>query len=1596
MAWVHDFAITEGTVAAASTGDCDMPIHEAGDMIIVLLGKDLTGAATMTGSGFTALSSGAGTQEWVGAWYKRATTSTESPPSFTFTSAVYNVVIVSVRGAHTSTNPTSAVSTEDAAQDGGGYLFDQTLDSTVNGLILFGGCSDTGIGIEPMPGYGQILYAGDVGTAGLGVWWQYYKSVQSTSTYRYFGTIAEQTKGVKVLIPDDGNNTYEPGRVDQSSTDHVLYGGPWGGTTLVAPDTTWTLPTVNSINMLGNDWDKAWHYDGTSVYTDITTSLNEDGYPVTARNVLASSSSTDATSYAMASTVYRTGCLYLLSVENSKASAADVVSSITGGGPTFTSRSSTTFNTSTANRVSIWSAVPTSDFTGALTISFGANTQTGCVWSLNEFRNVDTTTNDGIVQQAVGTGNSGTALATLAAFTSTNNATFGAHGVAAANAGTAGSGFTELSDTTAATPAQALHTDWRFTNDTTVDDTFTSAQWGSCAVEIKNTALETAITNATGAILYFGSLNTFNSACFDISRAGGAGSPAGVWEYYNGSTWATLTVVERPNATSWTSLWQVTGQGHITFTPPSNWATTTVNGEGTSYYYIRRRVTATWTTNAPTIEQSLKDGRSLLYGASTGLADSGINPYHLSYQAIPVAGTATTQLQHTGGESVASATINDSLRTFGIPDWSSGYLLTSLLLPLPRDFIDLGFYDLHKGAAITLMNPGVTPRNIIASSSSTDANSYTTASVTMVAGRLYLMSVENSHGTSATAVSAITATGGGAPTFTSRSTTLFNSNLNRVSVWSCVPGANYTGTLDIAFGGTTQTGAVWSLSEFNNVDTTTNDGVVQQTVATGNSAQPLTSLSEYGSVYNSSFYAVGVGSTSAGAPLAGYTELSDTTAATPAQALHTGFQNLTNDRTPGDTITSAQWGVCGLEIKTILTTDNPRKSWICAAKDATDQNNAKRKVIAIQPTQTIDTTWAKHGTLSTQGIDTFLGSASAPFGATVCAWSLLLKAGNQILAGGTSALPLTFQQAASALVNGTNLFPIWDVNGDVADIWHPTQFGGGDDLHIYCDLKTFQFPTRASSSTPTTQWHVDDNMVGFDFNGQSGDTIKFTSCLFTGGTPYYFRFNASASASATWDFSGSTIVGATVTLQPVYTFTTLIFNNCSEITLNGADITSSTIRDTRATTNQGAVAITSAAEGDGLTSLTFINNNDGDIGHSIRITGTGTYTFSNHQFSGGGVAERSFNTGTGVNSGSDIVTTDAAHGYTDGDAVYYQDQGGSVNMGLTDGAIYYVNAQSTTTLSFHTTKAEAIADTGKVNLTSSGAETHYIYSAKADVYNATGGAVTINVSNGGDVPTIRNSNASTTNVVLSVAVTLTVVDESTNPVEGVQVYFQKSATGKSWNYNSFSGNSAGDADFIATGAIDTDLPQTGWIHVWNAATNTKQNYRYSSWSTSTNTTFVFPTEVTGNATSGGTSTTLNSTSIGTLNIQEGDTIRNTTDGSWATVDELLTNSATTSELSGGSDNTWQNSDGFSVHRLAIAYTATNDLVDVPIFNGQTDSSGVISTSYNYSAYSTDLPIIVRVRSNEGSTKYVPYTTSGLITTSGYSGTVVLTVDTVAT
>jgi hypothetical protein len=94
------------------------------------------------------------------------------------------------------------------------------------------------------------------------------------------------------------------------------------------------------------------------------------------------------------------------------------------------------------------------------------------------------------------------------------------------------------------------------------------------------------------------------------------------------------------------------------------------------------------------------------------------------------------------------------------------------------------------------------------------------------------------------------------------------------------------------------------------------------------------------------------------------------------------------------------------------------------------------------------------------------------------------------------------------------------------------------------------------------------------------------------------------------------------------------------------------------------------------------------------------------QSTGRGWAKNLFDTTSDVDGTNDVITQTWAH-WQDLDYVTYSKEGGTANMGLTDATDYWVAWDSTNSgWAFYTTRANAAADTSRVSLTSTGAETH--------------------------------------------------------------------------------------------------------------------------------------------------------------------------------------------------------------------------------------------------------------------------------------------------
>lgn len=223
---------------------------------------------------------------------------------------------------------------------------------------------------------------------------------------------------------------------------------------------------------------------------------------------------TDATSYTTASITPTSNCLILATVSTRMAAAAPNEPTASGCGLTWVVVQSVIFDdTGTQKRKTTFRGMGASPSSGTVTFDFGGQTQTNCVWIIDEASGVDTsgTNGSGAIAQSVTAaphlgGATGTSItATLAAFSSADNATYGVFTNDGTDfAFTVGSGFTqlaEINDIASGENTLAMMSEWKSTNDTTVDASLSgvAAALGGIAIEIVAAATGSSSVSASAS-----------------------------------------------------------------------------------------------------------------------------------------------------------------------------------------------------------------------------------------------------------------------------------------------------------------------------------------------------------------------------------------------------------------------------------------------------------------------------------------------------------------------------------------------------------------------------------------------------------------------------------------------------------------------------------------------------------------------------------------------------------------------------------------------------------------------------------------------------------------------------------------------------------------------------------------------------------------------------------------------------------------------------------------------------------------------------------------------------------------------------------------
>lgn len=237
---------------------------------------------------------------------------------------------------------------------------------------------------------------------------------------------------------------------------------------------------------------------------------------------LTSGTETSSGPWSTASVSPTSNALVLLAVSiRNGASTNPGTPSVSGNSLTWVLINSIVYDSTSGSRraVFLFRAMGASPSSGAITIT-PAETDTDAAWVVDESTGVDTSGTNGsgaIVQSVTNKDESGTVSSltvTLAAFGSTNNATYGTFGIGA-NTGTftAGSGFSITAQETILNGV-GIASEWKATNDTSVDISFSANEFfGGIAIEIRSAVSATAI--AFGASTNSGVIAATNTTTFD-------------------------------------------------------------------------------------------------------------------------------------------------------------------------------------------------------------------------------------------------------------------------------------------------------------------------------------------------------------------------------------------------------------------------------------------------------------------------------------------------------------------------------------------------------------------------------------------------------------------------------------------------------------------------------------------------------------------------------------------------------------------------------------------------------------------------------------------------------------------------------------------------------------------------------------------------------------------------------------------------------------------------------------------------------------------------------------------------------------------------
>lgn len=358
-----------------------------------------------------------------------------------------------------------------------------------------------------------------------------------------------------------------------------------------------------------------------------------------------------------------------------------------------------------------------------------------------------------------------------------------------------------------------------------------------------------------------------------------------------------------------------------------------------------------------------------------------------------------------------------------------------------------------------------------------------------------------------------------------------------------------------------------------------------------------------------------------------------------------------------DSITKA--GVSGVAFGMCSTANTDYRVWHVHG-DNTKWNSAQHIPIVINDGNTsgrIQNT----GTLNAASVKAFGFAVSGYTVAPVFQFGSLWVLDMTTVAGGNAANPIDISGIVNACAVGKERMSVLQQGASQCLSLQPIQIGNGGTSQTYLNLDAtaIEFPKQYSVSSRDVFYCSADNVAGLQYYPGASDTIKHKNSVVSSLSRFFWGLHDSANTSATYDFSGLSVIGAgTVKLHRAITVSGLTLNdystlNASNVTLSGCTIkappsTNDSVTTNSSTTVSGCIIdVSTVASGNRWLSTATPDKFSGNSfigggGHALRITTPGTYTLSANTFTGFGA--------------------DGSNG-----AAIYNDSGGAVTLTITNG-----------------------------------------------------------------------------------------------------------------------------------------------------------------------------------------------------------------------------------------------------------------------------------------------------------------------------------------